>query len=399
MAKTQQREGTEYVALPKGSIETLNDGEPVTDEEAAFDEFIAGMSAERMGELRVGKLKLGKDGTPTVNTKGQHCFACPIDQFTYSGLLEHIRNRFGGGLYRVVGIEQGKRGLQFNRLIEIAEELPSQKPGESSHLQNPSNVFESVGRLMAESAARTEALIGRLTETRPAAVDPMDGLQKMATVFATMMGVVQKPAGNTGAELLVQLETFDKIKSLFGGGEGKGDGGGGENGAEFMDVIKAGIQSFGPALGALASQRMQQPSQPAAALPPPQPYPAFVPPHVPQPQPQPAAAPAGNDPMQAQLKSQVDILVSNAKNGADPAQLADLILRMTPDDKIDDLGNMLDAPDMVDKMAALNPEVQNYRDFFEKLRAALLALLEPADATTLPPNGAPPAGGSSAPTS
>lgn len=103
--------------------------------------------------------------------------------------------------------------------------------------------------------------------------------------------------------------------------------------------------------------------------------------------------------MQAQLKSQVDILVSNAKNGADPAQLADLILRMTPDDKIDDLGNMLDAPDMVDKMAALNPEVQNYRDFFEKLRAALLALLEPADATTLPPNGAPPAGGSSAPTS
>lgn len=396
MAKSQQREGTEYVALPKGSIETLNDGEPVTDEEAAFDEFIAGMSAERMGELRVGKLKLGKDGTPTVNTKGQHCFACPIDQFTYSGLLEHIRNRFGGGLYRVVGIEQGKRGLQFNRLIEIAEELPSTKPGESSHLQNPSNVFESVGRLMAESAARTEALIARLSESKPAATDPMDGLQKMATVFATMMGVVQKPATNTGAELLVQLETFAKIKSLFGGGEGKGDGGGGENGAEFMDVIKAGIQSFGPALGALAAQKIQQPQ---VALPAPQP--PFVPPQaygpIPQPIPQPQPAqPPGNDPMLATLKNQVDILVTNAKNGADPGQLADLILRMTPDDKIDDLGAMLDAPDMVDKMASLNPEVQNHRDFFEKLRAALLSLLEPADATTLPPNGQP-AGNSGAP--
>lgn len=103
--------------------------------------------------------------------------------------------------------------------------------------------------------------------------------------------------------------------------------------------------------------------------------------------------------MLATLKNQVDILVTNAKNGADPGQLADLILRMTPDDKIDDLGAMLDAPDMVDKMASLNPEVQNHRDFFEKLRAALLSLLEPADATTLPPNGAlsgGPAGSSSA---
>lgn len=96
--------------------------------------------------------------------------------------------------------------------------------------------------------------------------------------------------------------------------------------------------------------------------------------------------------MLATLKNQVDILVTNAKNGADPGQLADLILRMTPDNKIDDLGAMLDAPDMVDKMASLNPEVQNHRDFFEKLRAALLSLLEPADADTLAPNAGQSAG-------
>ena len=390
MAKTTERQGTEYVALPKGSIDALNNEEPVTDEELAFDEFIAGMSAERMGELRVGKIKVARDGTPVANTRSAHCFSCPIDQFTYSGLVDHIRSKYGAGLYRVVGVETGKRGLIFNRLLEIAEELNPEKPDQNSTLQNPANVLESVGRIMAESQARTEGLIQRLTEARPATVDPMDQITKLAGVLATVMGVMPKPTQAAAPDLLGQLETLLKLKELFGASGGGGDS---DKESNFFDVVKAGLQSFGPALATLAVRGAQAP---APALPPPQP-PIGTDPRqfVPQPQPVTPAPPAQGDPA---MKRQIDALVMNAKNGADINELAQTILNLTPDDKLDDLGDMLEAPDMVDKMALVNPEVQNYRDYFEKLRAALLALLDDAPADTLPPNQQPAAGGTGAPT-
>ena len=401
MAKAQQNQGTEYVALPKGTL-SGDFGEPVSDEELAFDEFIAGMSAERMGELRIGKIKVEKDGTPIANSKGAHCFACPIDQFTYSGLLEHIRRRHGAGLYRVVGVEAGKRGLAFNRLIEIAEELASNDRPDSP-LQNPANMLESVGKIMAESAARTEALISRLSESKPAAVDPMDSMMKMATMFSTMMGSMSGMfKGNTGGggtgDLLGQLETLVKLKELFGSTGGGGDS---DKESNFFDVVKAGLQSFGPALATLAVRGAQTPP---AQLPAPNPHVgqplAGQPSQFPQPQPQPAAAPGSEE--MASLKRQVDALVQNAKNGVDPAVLANTILDLTPDEKLDDLGDMLEAPDMIEKMAALNSEVNNYRDFFEKLRKNLLDLLGEATTDTLAPNtalsGGPAAGGTGAPT-
>lgn len=400
MAKTQERQGTEYVALPKGVIDTMNDETPVTDEEMAFDEFVSGMAAERMGEIRVGKIKVAKDGTPIANTKSAHCFSAPIDQFTYSALLEHIRARHGAGLYRVVGVEAGKRGLIFNRLLEIAEELNPPKPAQESALQNPANMLESVGKIMAESAARTEGLIARLSETKPAAVDPMDQLTKMATLFATIMGAMPKPVAAGGDDLLGSLEKLAKIKELFGSISG-GGGGDSDKESNFYDVVKAGLTSFGPALATLAVRGAQ--SSPAA-LPAPQPpigtdpRTFYQPQTAPQPQPQPPQTPASDESM----KKQVDILVQNAKIGTDPMQLAGVILDMTPDEKLDDLEAMIDAPNMIDNLATLNPEVVNHRPFFEKLRDSLKTLLKEIDADTLPPNGAPsgaPAGGSGAPTS
>lgn len=396
MAKTQREGTTEYVALPKGSIDTLGNDEPVSDEELAFDEFVSGMAAERMGEIRVGKIKVAKDGTPIANTKSAHCFSAPIDQFTYSALLEHIRARHGAGLYRVVGVEAGKRGLIFNRLLEIAEELNPPAAQESA-LQSPANMLESVGKIMAESQARTEGLIARLTESKPAAVDPMEQLTKMATLFATIMGAVPKPVPTAGDDFLGQLEKLAKIKDLLGG---LGGGGGGDSDKEsnFFDVVKAGLTSFGPALATLAVRGAQQGAP--AALPAPQPLQppigtdprTFYQPQGPMQSQQPAAPAADEN-----MKKQVDILVQNAKMGTDPMQLAGVILDMTPDEKLDDLEAMISAPNMIDNLATLNPEVTNYRPFFEKLRDSLKTLLKEIPADTLPANT--PAGGSGAPTS
>jgi hypothetical protein len=89
----------------------------------------------------------------------------------------------------------------------------------------------------------------------------------------------------------------------------------------------------------------------------------------------------------ADFKRKVDTLVQNAKTGVDPMQLAGTILDLTPDDKLDALATMLEAPDVIEKMAALNPEVQNYREFFDKLRSGILGLLAESEPATVPPSG------------
>jgi hypothetical protein len=221
----------------------------------------------------------------------------------------------------------------------------------------------------------------------------MDQITKLAGVLATVMGVMPKPVQSSTPDLLGHLETLVKLKELFGATGGGGDS---DKESNFFDVVKAGLQSFGPALATLAVRGAQTPAPqlPAPAQPPigtdprqfSQPYPQ----PYPQPQPQPAPAPGSEE--MASLKRQVDALVQNAKNGVDPGVLANTILDLTPDEKLDDLGDMLEAPDMIEKMASLNPEVQNYRDFFEKLRKALLDLLGEPEPATVAPNAGQSAG-------
>lgn len=388
-----QARGTEFIALPAGQVADAELEDDRTDEERSFDEFITGLGAEKMGELRVGKLKLAKDGSPLANARSAHCFSCPIDQFNFSELLEYIRSRHGAGLYRVVGIASGRRGVAFNRIIEIAEDLgpPQSKPSQDP-AQNPAALLESFSRMMAESSARTEALISRLTERQQSQPqsDPAESFMKMAALFqgmiASLVPVFQgKPAGG-GDDLLGQLEKLAKIKELLGGGDG---GGGAE--ANFYDVVKTGLQSFGPALAALAVRNAQMPTQetPALAAPPQTVIPAAAPnSNANYNKPAPGRSPTPQtDPAMANFKRQVDTLVQNAKMNVDPLQLAETIVDLTPDDKIDALGDMLDAPDMIEQMAKLNSEVNNYRPFFESLRKALLDLLEDDGADTLPAPG------------
>lgn len=388
MAKrAENQRGTEFIALPAGTIE---DGEllgdELTDEESAFNEFRVGFGSEKMGELRVGKLKLGKDGAPIATSKSAHCFSCAVDRYSFSELLEYIRENYGAGVFRIIGIESGRKGVVFNKLIEIAESVSPKAPASETPLQNPANVFESAAKIMAESAARTEALIARLSESRQAApvLDPMDMMTKMAGLFSSIMGVAPRPAAAASDDLLGQLEKLAKIKDLLGG---FGGGGGDDKESNFYDVVKAGLTSFGPALAALAVRGAQQSQTPALS----QPDQVVIPATRPAPGNYDKPGPTRQTVSQGDpaMKKQIDVLVQNAKMGVSPSMLAQTILDMTPDEKIDDLGAMLDDPQMIDKMAQLNPEVSTFRDFFDKLRTALLALLDEGEADTLPPDQAP----------
>ena len=85
------------------------------------------------------------------------------------------------------------------------------------------------------------------------------------------------------------------------------------------------------------------------------------------------------------MKPQVDILVNNAKVGVAPDAMAQTVVDLTPKDKLNDLYEFIGADNCIERLTALNPEVQNYLPFFEQLRNRVKYLLIPeGDATTVP---------------
>lgn len=367
---------TTYEALPVDP--TLEPENEKSDEERAFEEFVNSLGAERMGVLRVGKLVLGKNNAPLATSKSEHCFSCPIDQYTYDELLEYLRDNYGPGLYRILGIPSGDR-VRFNKIVAIAQD--KRKPNANfsqADFANPTSVLETVSKLIADSQARTEALIERLAPRASAqhSSDPTDTMVKLAGVMSAMMQgiaglVAQRPQSPGGDDFFAQLEKFARIKELLGGFGDSGE-------SNFFDVVKTGIQSFAPVLShVIQKASVEAPKMLAAAPAVGQAIQSSIPGgmNLAGSQGIPAQGSMKNSALD-QFKSSIDGLVTNARNGVDPVKLADTILSLTPKERLPELVALLESPDVIARMAEVNPEVLQYREYFETLRAEVLAGVE-----------------------
>jgi uncharacterized radical SAM superfamily protein len=75
------------------------------------------------------------------------------------------------------------------------------------------------------------------------------------------------------------------------------------------------------------------------------------------------------------IKKQVDILLSNAKMGVSPETMADTVVNMTPDEKLDELKAFVSDPHVLERMIKSNPEVRAYHQWFQTLRENVIRLL------------------------
>jgi hypothetical protein len=62
-----------------------------------------------------------------------------------------------------------------------------------------------------------------------------------------------------------------------------------------------------------------------------------------------------------------------------------MVVNMTPEDKLNDLYEMIAAENCIERLIKLNPEVQNYLPFFEALRVRIKWLLLPEEEQTIIP--------------
>lgn len=368
---------------PKGRlleyVDAEIDSEPLSDEEIAFDEFRNSLGAgEDMGTVRVGRIAATDTRLHSTNAKSVYCFSFPVDRFNFEELCEYIRTNYGGGLYRLIGTKKGTKGSAFNRLIEIAEPL-KQKATDGQAPQSLGGIVDVVTNLIAAQEDRTERLLQRLgigaTPAVVAAPDPFAMLEKTLGLVSTMMGAMNagRPAGGGFVE---ELEKHAKIADMLGS---LGGGGGDRAESNFYDLAGKTLETIGPMVKAALptimanAQRPAAPrgrviNQPPAGMQPPAGRPQNTPTQKP-------ATPQGQQGKTMDFAQQVNLLLAQARAGTDPESLADTILQMTPETRIEELRAFISDPALVEKMAAVNPEVRNYADFFGKLKIHVLQML------------------------
>lgn len=331
------------------------------DESSAFDAFQDSFTGEQMGTLRVQRVpsEQQKSGQSKGSIKGTFLFACPVDKYSFDELMTYLRDEYGTGTYRIIGIKTGNRGIAFNRIIEIERSEMRASPVAASS-SNQSDMAAVVTGLAGMIEQQTRRLTEMMTIRQSEQVDPIDQMEKMARLFAQMNGAFNG-GGNSRGDLLEELMKVKQVADMMG----MGDGGG--RGANNADVFIELAKTFGPGLVSAVQAQARRPS-PAAQIP------ASITPRNPPVENTPEVRQREMNPQNEFIRKQANQLLMFARADADTVTLATQIVDSVPDDKLDDLETLARDPAAINKMiAVLPPGNDQFKPWFEKLRVALIA--------------------------
>lgn len=333
----------------------------------------------------------------------------PLDMYDFDSLCDKLRKDFMEPgekkmAVRLMGSVGGRPGLAFNKIVVIA------RPNSEIPKITPENPTGDLFRQMTEMSERNMKMIAALNDRGNAQPENggMGGFQQqmmqvmamtkmfmdpMVTMMQAAMGRTPAPAATGGSlkEMLESLALLDKLR-----------GGGGGGGSDTAEIIRA-VADVGTPLLAMAAQQMQHrvPARPRVlrtALPP-QGAPVNTPPagaaptkqtivlpmDAPTPiAPPPVAQPTPTPPppeeapaMFAELKPQVDALVSIAASGADATETANMFFEQTmlaiEDQNVyEQICNFVENEKFMERIAIFNSDVKKHAAFFMTMRAQVM---------------------------
>lgn len=351
---------------------TVTEEEPP--EEAEYIEVIDGEEDEDQQldalEGMISEFQGAADAVVNVYRQGEgknlsFLFRTNPGEMTGGEIMERCRDRFGTGDYRV-HIRKGPRlvaNKPFSVEAEKDDEKPDAKNGGLDTLAFITMMQENNKQTMNMFTEAMKAFAG--AQNNAPVFDPIAAQTAMIQSVATLKGLAEpKDDSKNAVAMLIQGLTLAKE---LGPKDGE---------TNSSDILLEGIRQFGPAL-TNAAQTMQAKN------------PALPAPGDPQ-----ANADADRERemglRQIMFRQQLGFLVQNAANGKNPELYAELLL--------DQLGEkvvleFIAQPDALDRLIATNPDVANYRGWFEALRGSILELTADTGNTEViipePPGDAP----------
>lgn len=365
------------------------------DTEESWDSWIDDLkTSEASGTVRVYKLPLDSDGNPTM-AKGARqilLMSCPHQQYSFDDLIDHVKLNFlqpgEMATLRILGTRSGHRGVMFNRMVPVQRAASGANHSPESAGSNVLGVIQAMQTQTRQQTEMLERIMRGERTAEPAA--PKESIKEWLTVLAPIAGPIitawlARPAPKSDLEGLIGAMV--KLKDLTGDG-----GGSGNEEDTTLGIVKAVAGPGLQLLNTLAQNHGQNvphrirhvpASAKTATLPPAngvatsaasaQPVPESPP--VP---PASQSAASETDPMLAQLAPQLEQLAAMAEQGADPAEVAKLVMDMLPnnDDLDQRLYGLLSDTSSFARLKLMAPKMQQFSEWFEKLRVAMLAEFE-----------------------
>lgn len=377
------------------------------DAEAAFDEFRESFNTgDEPGVVRAWELQIDERGNVGTTRMQTRLGSWPIDAYKFDELCAMIVDQYmevgqPRMAVRLVGTRKEQTGYVFNKIVMLKRALKT----ESS--SNGKESTATIMKLMQEMNEKNMAMIARL-QTPVEKPDTMAEIQKMMAfaqaMNAPMMGMLQsllpalagRPAPAAGPDAFGNLGGLLDVAERLADLRGEGGGGGGADDS-WSGILKAIVPLAKPALEALPALAAMQAARPAPApilLPRPAPRPAAPPGTAPTPPPAPAAGnpvqltdlPSGDSAMLAQMKPQIDTLVTIAQSGSDAVGAADLIFeqvfldpRLSEDD-YSRLADFIDSEKFVSYVTIMNPAAKPLAAWFEAFKIQIIQRLSAEDA-------------------
>jgi len=355
---------TTYIAANAEDTVIENESDAGNDEAQAFSSFQESFTGEQMGTIRVQRVPTEqlRSGNSKGSIKGVFLFSCAVDQYNYDELLTYLRDEYGTGTYRIIGVRTGNRGIAFNRILDVERPALSAQSASASP-NSSSNDLPTMFNLLAQSLSQQLSRVVDTVRNAAPAVDPFEQMERMARIFATFKGEATRPP-----DLLGEIE---RIKTVA---ESLGMGNRGDAETTNADVFLGMVKEFGPALAKAALTGAAQSSAPSAPS-----APARVPPM------RPAVASPGTvgvsempaDPREIYFRQQAKQLLLFANAGMKPGLLAQSIIDNVPEDQLSVLEEFALDPGATDKLIAmLPPGSEKHSAWFTELRLAMLVEFE-----------------------
>lgn len=348
------------------------------DDPVGWDDLVSEVEGANDAEIHV----YTESGAPGA-AKSAWAFSCSPADFTFTGLLERIKNdpELGPGTYSL----RVRRATQWvgRRVITIAGRA------------RPPVTAAAVAAVAAPPAPAIDLERAMLTMQLKAA-------EQMQTFMLSIVSKLSTPtqAGPTFGELVALVKTLqgerearDPIKdvqrllelrdavqpSTIAAADDEDLEAATHKGATNADVFLKLADTFGPAIAGALSPGARATAAPAAAPPGPA---ASSPPA--------AAADEGPTPEQ-RIRSAVTLLLTGAARGGYPQAYAEVAL----DELGDDLARLVLArPNALDQLAAMAPQVTQHREWFDQVLQHARQLLEaPAETDGLTTAKTPPDAG------
>jgi hypothetical protein len=390
----------------------------VDDTESSFNDFRAGFDqGEEPGIVRAYELEIdehGKVGTTKMQTR---LGSWPIDAYKFDELCNMIIELYmtldqQRMAVRLVGTDPKKTGYVFNKIVMLKRAL--KKESSSTGTESTSSIM----KLMQEMNEKNMAMIARLQAPREEKPDSMAELQRlmvfaqtlnnpmnemMKLLLPALAGRPAPAASDPFGSITGLIDVAERLSDLRGGG----DSGGGNDDSiagiirSIVPVVKPALEAL-PALAAMSARQRPPariaapatgPANPAAPTPSPSPTTPTIPtgPTVLA-----SDIPSGDSEMLAQLKPQIDSLVSMASQGSDPTGAANLIFDQVfmdprlPDEIFEKLSDFVDSETFVNYVIVMNPAAKPHAAWFETFKAQVIKRLNAETISADQPTPQPP---------